>query len=155
MPDKSSARVRVMAVASVGGHWEQMMQLRPSLERYGVRFVTTEPDLLVKAGLTDGHVLPDCNLDQKLKSLHCLLRSFTLVLRERPKVILSTGAAPGFFCLLVGRLIGARTIWIDSVANVEQLSKSGKLARWVATDWLTQWEHLARPEGPHFAGAVL
>lgn len=131
------------------------MQLRDALEPHGVRFATTEPDLLAKAGLANGHLLPDCNLDQKVKSLHCLFRALVLVLRERPRVILSTGAAPGFFCLLAGKLIGARTIWIDSVANVEQLSKSGKLARWVATDWLTQWEHLARPDGPHYAGAVL
>ena len=32
---------------------------------------------------------------------------------------------------------------------------SGRLARRVADAWLTQWQHLARPEGPHYWGAVL
>lgn len=59
------------------------------------------------------------------------------------------------FCLLAGKLTGKRTIWIDSVANVEKLSLSGKLAGHIATLWLTQWQHLSRPDGPHYAGAVL
>ena len=144
-----------MAVASGGGHWEQMMQLRPALELHGVLFVTTEPDLLLKAGIENGYILPDCNRNQIWQSFQCMVKSVALVFRRRPAIILSTGAAPGFFCLLAGKLIGARTIWIDSVANVERLSKSGQLARWVASDWLTQWEHLARPGGPQFQGSVL
>ena len=32
---------------------------------------------------------------------------------------------------------------------------SGRMARPVADAWLVQWEHLGRPEGPHYWGAVL
>lgn len=154
-PADTRSRPRVLAVASQGGHWEQMMLLRSMLDTHATRFATTEAELLEKAGIKDGIVLPDCNRNEPLQSLKCLIRSFTTVLSLRPAVIISTGAAPGFFCLLAGRLIGARTVWIDSVANVEQLSKSGTLARFVATEWLTQWAHLAKPNGPHHAGAVL
>lgn len=152
-PDPSP--IKVLAVASQGGHWEQLMLLRSMFDGHAVRYATTEPDLLIKAGIADGILLPDCNLNEPGKSLHCMFRAFAAVWRLRPRVIVSTGAAPGFFCLLAGRTIGARTVWIDSVANVEQLSKSGKLAKWVAHEWLTQWEHLARPEGPAHAGGVL
>ncbi|HVH03936.1 MAG TPA: hypothetical protein VM891_13525 [Amaricoccus sp.] len=71
-------------------------------------------------------------------------------------MVVTTGAAPGLVALaLAKRLCGSRTVWIDSIANVEELSTSGTHARRVADVWLTQWEHLARPEGPHFWGAVL
>jgi hypothetical protein len=70
-------------------------------------------------------------------------------------VIITTGAAPGYFALRVGKLFGARTIWIDSMANAETLSKSGQEVGKYADLWLTQWEHLARPQGPHYLGAVL
>ncbi|APX66044.1 glucuronosyltransferase [Sphingomonas sp. gentR] len=153
--DAGRTAIRVLAVASQGGHWEQMMLLRSMLETHATRFATTEADLLAKAGITDGIILPDCNLDAPWPSLKCLIRSFVTVFRLRPKVIISTGAAPGFFCLLAGRLIGARTVWIDSVANVEKLSKSGTLAKWVASEWLTQWSHVAKPDGPHHVGGVL
>jgi hypothetical protein len=52
-------------------------------------------------------------------------------------------------------MLGKKAIWIDSVANVEKLSMSGKLAGHIATLWLTQWEHLAKPKGPHYGGAIL
>ena len=69
--------------------------------------------------------------------------------------VISTGAAPGYFAIRIGRLLGAKTIWVDSIANAEELSMTGKLVQRHADVWLTQWEHLSRPEGPGFAGAVL
>jgi UDP-N-acetylglucosamine:LPS N-acetylglucosamine transferase len=78
-----------------------------------------------------------------------------ILLRERPDVIISTGAAPGYFALRLGKWFGARTIWVDSIANVEKLSLSGQRVGKYADLWLTQWPHLARPEGPYFMGGVL
>ena len=77
------------------------------------------------------------------------------IVRARPQIVISTGAAPGLAALFLGRLVGARTIWLDSIANAEKLSMSGKLARHAADLWLTQWPHLAKPSGPQFRGAVL
>lgn len=74
---------------------------------------------------------------------------------ERPEVIISTGAAPGYLGLRIGKWFGARTIWIDSIANAEKLSLSGQLVRNCADLWLTQWPHLARQDGPLFRGSVL
>ena len=64
-------------------------------------------------------------------------------------------AAPGYFAIRFGKWLGCRTIWIDSIANVEQLSMAGQLVKPYADLWLTQWSHLAGAEGPHFMGAVL
>jgi len=78
-----------------------------------------------------------------------------LIVRERPDAIVSTGAAPGYLAIRIGGLIGCRTLWIDSIANVEQLSLSGRRALRHADLCLTQWEHLASQDGPRFEGAVL
>jgi UDP-N-acetylglucosamine:LPS N-acetylglucosamine transferase len=77
-----------------------------------------------------------------------------VVLRERPSVVVSTGAAPGYLAIRMGARIGARTIWIDSVANVEELSLSGRMASAVADLCLTQWPHLAGGR-VRYLGAVL
>jgi UDP-N-acetylglucosamine:LPS N-acetylglucosamine transferase len=92
-----------------------------------------------------------------------LLRLFILapmllgiLIRERPQAIITTGSAPGLVCLALAKLTGgARTIWIDSIANHERLSSSGRQARRFADEWLTQWPHLASADGPHYWGAVL
>jgi hypothetical protein len=51
--------------------------------------------------------------------------------------------------------MGSKTIWIDSIANVESMSMTGQKVGRFADMWLTQWPHLARPEGPFYVGAVL
>ena len=78
-----------------------------------------------------------------------------LLVREWPDVVISTGAAPGYFAIRFAKILGRRTIWIDSIANVEKLSMTGALVGPYADLWLTQWIHLARPQGPYFMGAVL
>ena len=70
-------------------------------------------------------------------------------------MIVSTGAAPGYIAIRLGKLFGARSVWVDSIANPEQLSMSGAMAGRYADLWLTQWPHLAKRDGPYYRGAVL
>lgn len=147
--------IRVLAAASGGGHWEQLMLLRPTLAQYDIRFATTEPAVAVQHGIAGAERLPDCNQNMPFRSVLCALAALRVVLRHRPRIVISTGAAPGFFCILAGRLIGARTLWIDSVANGEELSMCGKLSKRFAHECWTQWEHLAGPDRPRYHGAVL
>ena len=68
-----------------------------------------------------------------------------VLLRVRPDVVISTGAAPGYFALRFGGLLGARTLWLDSIANAEELSLSGTKASRFADLTLTQWPELGKP----------
>lgn len=131
------------------------MLLRDVFDSHDVHYATTLLDLPVRAGIKDATILPDCNRDDVFGSVTCLWQSFALVRRLRPDIVFSTGAAPGFFCILAGRLFGAKTIWLESVANAEQLSMCGSLSVRIANRCLVQWPHLARPDGPHYAGALL
>ena len=74
------------------------------------------------------------------------------MLREHDE---DTGAAAGFLMCFWGKIFGAKVIWIDSIANVDELSMAGQMAGKFADLWLTQWPHLARADGPEYAGAVL
>jgi UDP-N-acetylglucosamine:LPS N-acetylglucosamine transferase len=75
--------------------------------------------------------------------------------KVNPRVVVTTGSAPGLMTLAVGRMFGKKTVWIDSIANVNELSTSGKKARHVADLYLTQWEQLAKADGPLYKGSVL
>ncbi len=155
---------RVLAVASGGGHWVQLMRLRPAWDRHHVTYVTTTGafraevarDAAARGQPAPGYyVVPEANRWQKLKLVRQLLGLAVIVLRTRPHAVITTGAAPGYFALRLGRLVGARTAWVDSIANAGELSLSGKMAGRHADLWLTQWPDLACPEGPDFRGAVL
>lgn len=145
---------RVLAVASGGGHWVQLLRLRPAFEGAQVCWLTTDAGY---AREVEGplYVVRDANRWNKGALLLMFLQVGWRMMRLRPDVVVTTGAAPGYAAVLFGRLFGARTVWVDSLANSDALSASGRQAgRW-AHVWLTQWEHLARPEGPHYWGAVL
>ncbi len=148
------SRFGVLAVSSGGGHWEELMLLRPALASFEPIFATTDAELAKRDGINRFYLLPDANRDQPWHSVRCLIASIRLVLHVRPAVLVTTGALPGLFCLIASRLIGARTIWIDSIANSDHPSLSGRYARPFATDWFTQWPHLATT-GHQYAGALL
>ncbi len=81
---------------------------------------------------------------------------FYAVWRERPEVVLSTGAAPGLLACLFGRILGAKVIWVDSIANTRKMSLSGRLVRPIAHRVLSQWPDVAaRYHGVEYAGEVL
>jgi len=63
--------------------------------------------------------------------------------KEKPNAVITTGAAPGLITLFAAKLFGIKTFWIDSVANVQCLSLSGRIASKFVTQTYTQWSDLA------------
>ncbi len=152
----ATTRKHVLAVASGGGHWVQMQRVAASFAGHRITWVTTLPGYREQVPTDDGfRVVHDANLQRKLGLVLLALQTFWTILVTRPDVVISTGAAPGYFALRFGKWFGAKTIWVDSIANVERLSVSGAKVRRFADLWLTQWPHLADDDGPEFAGAVL
>lgn len=93
------------------------------------------------------YVIGEANRQHPLKALLVVSRSLRVVLRERPDIIITTGSMPlAFYCFLA-KVLGASVVWIDSVANIERLSLSGRFAAMFADLVLTQWPKLARPGG--------
>jgi hypothetical protein len=146
---------RVVAIASGGGHWIQLCRLRPVLDECDTWYVSVDASYAHDVGVDRLTVVRDASRWTKLNLVVQALQVLRVLVRLRPDVVLSTGAAPGFFGLLFGKLLGARTVWLDSLANVEQVSLSGRMSRRLSDLWLTQWPHLDRPEGPRYVGAVL
>ncbi|MEM9381453.1 MAG: UDP-N-acetylglucosamine--LPS N-acetylglucosamine transferase [Planctomycetota bacterium] len=146
---------RLLAVASCGGHWIQLMRLRAAFEGVRVTYVSTRATDRRDVGGCAYHAVVDANRNTKIRLVVQLLQVAWIVLRARPDAVISTGATVGYFACRLGKLVGARVIWVDSIANAEQLSLSGRKAGAFADTWLTQWEHLASEPGPTYDGAVL
>jgi hypothetical protein len=146
---------RVLAIASGGGHWIQLLRLMPAFEECDLAYVTTLPSYREHVRPARFYTVPDANMRRKMALLYMAVRVGLIVLWERPDVVISTGAAPGYVAIRIGRILGAKSIWVDSMANAEKLSLSGQKIGPHVDLWLTQWPHLAGPEGPYYEGAVL
>lgn len=147
---------RVLAIASGGGHWIQMRRLLPAFEGMDVAFVSVSPDYAADVPGHRFYPVRDAHRFDKVRFAVLIGQLAWILLRERPKTVISTGSAPGLVCLALAKyLVRAETVWIDSIANCEQLSSSGLQARRVADVWLTQWPQLQGRQGPYYWGAVL
>jgi len=161
----AQTRKRILAVASSGGHWVQLLRLRPAWYGLDVAYPTTIEgyrDALCAEAWAQGEDEPRfytvvaANRWQKVRLIRQLVGIAWVLLRERPDAVVTTGAAPGFFALQLGRWMGAKTVWIDSIANAEVLSLSGQKAQRCAELWLTQWPHLAdEAKGLRYLGSVV
>ncbi len=155
MTNHTRTRPVVLAVSSGGGHWVQMQRLAPAFAGAALHFATTDATAAGQAGAGRVHVYPDANKDTPLRLALCVLRLAWIVLRVRPDVVISTGAAGGFLAIRIARLIGARTMFIDSIANARELSISARLALGVADRVLSQWPRVAELTGAEYRGAVI
>lgn len=153
--DSNGSRVKLLAVSSGGGHWVQLLRIMPAFDDCEVAFVTVHASYRPQVPNHKFYVVSDANRWTLLGLVKAACKLTWIIWTEKPKIVVSTGAAPGYLALRVGHMLGARTIWLDSIANVEKLSLSGLRIGHCADLWLTQWPHLARPGGPFYAGSVL
>jgi len=120
------------------------MKLEEAWKEHERFYVTTTPQVreeIQKRGRV--YIVGECNRQGPLRTLSVLITCIRIALKERPDIIVSTGAAPACLMCVVARLLGARIIWVDSIANIEGLSLSGRIIRPLAELTLTQWPEVA------------
>lgn len=136
--------VRALLVCSPGGHLQQLLALRPAWEDMDRTWVTLP-------GADVGHLLEGESVvlahGPTNRSLTKLLRNLLLAWRTvrglRPDVILSTGAALAVPFFLVGRLLGCRVVYVESLTRTRSLSLSGRMVYPLAHAFFVQWPQAA------------
>lgn len=150
-------KLRICLAASGGGHLSQLLKLAESYNSYETFYITTTEVMrkkLRKVGRV--YIVGECNRKHPWRVIKVLLRCIRIVYREKPHVVISTGAAPGCLTCFLSKLIGAKVIWIDSITNVQTLSLSGRMVRHIADMLLVQWPELtARYENAEYVGAII
>ncbi|UCC98839.1 MAG: hypothetical protein JSW66_02890 [Phycisphaerales bacterium] len=149
--------LRICLAASAGGHLSQLLKLASSWDGYEIFSVTTAEvtrDELGKFGRV--YVVGECNRECPGRVIKVLMRCIRVVFKERPDVVISTGAAAGCVLCFLGKILGAKVVWIDSITNVERISLSGRMVRRIADLFLVQWPDLAsRYKRVEFIGTVI
>ena len=146
---------RILLVASGGGHWVQLLRLRAAWANADIAYVTVQRSYRDEVPEARFYCVHDATRWSRWALAWMVLQVAWVVLRERPDVVITSGAAPGLVALRVGKWLGARTVWLDSIANVESVSLSGQRVAPFADLHLTQWRHLETTPGPAYRGAVL
>jgi beta-1,4-N-acetylglucosaminyltransferase len=144
----------VLIVCSTGGHLLQMHEMRAAwepFERIWVTFDKSDARSLL-AGERVQHAFSPTN-----RNIPNFLRNLRLAWRvirdERPAAILSSGAGVAVPFAWIGRMHGARTVYVESFTRMDELSLSGRMIKPVADRFYVQWPQLAaRTRRVRFAG---
>lgn len=133
--------VKICFVSSSGGHYEQLRQLKPLLKEYEGFWVTertafqNEADYYLPAvGSNDRHVLWEM----------LLLSGKVLKIwwKERPDVVVTTGALLAVPFALLAKVMRKKVIYIETFARVTDGSRAGKWGYKMADLFIYQWENL-------------
>ncbi len=148
--------VKILAVASSGGHWVQLLRITKALENiFEICYVSTLSDRKNSVKGQRLYMISDFSRTDAMKIVPVFVQALKIVRGENPDVIITTGAAPGLVMVFIGWLFRKKTVWIDSLANVRRLSLSGRIASLFASRIYTQWKGLQRDGRVFFAGNVL
>jgi UDP-N-acetylglucosamine:LPS N-acetylglucosamine transferase len=121
--------MKVLLVCSSGGHFKGLFQLEPFWSRHSRRWVTFDTPTTRMA--LEGEQVhwayspTNRNLPNLLRNT---LLSWSVLLHHRPDLILSTGAGVAVPFLILGKLLGHRTVFVESITRIETLSLSARLA---------------------------
>lgn len=136
---------KLCLVCSSGGHLFQLYSLRPlwlNYARVWVSFSSVDANYLLKnEKVYRAHNPTNRNIKNMIKNSFLALRVLKI---ENPDVIISTGAGAAVPFLYIGRLLGKKTIYIESLTRVKALSLSGKLIYPIVDHFLVQWRDLEK-----------
>jgi len=114
----------------------------PAYARFPHVYVLNDKALLPDDMIGRTHFIAHSERDWKF--LLNLWEAFVILRRERPDVILSTGAGPAVPFALVGRLFGCHILFVETITRITAPSMTGKLMHRLAHDFYYQWPRLAR-----------
>ncbi len=150
--------MNVLLVCSPGGHLQQMLALEPAWREMDRAWVTLAgPDveyLLADEETTLGHGPTNRSLEQALPQPPARLAGAAR--KRRPDAIISTGAGLAVPFFTVGKLLGIRLIYVESLTRTESISLSGRMVYPLADRFFTQWPATAAlRRRAEYAGSVL
>ena len=154
-----NASNKILLSASAGGHLSQMLRIKDAWSTQSncvyVSSVEALREKLQQYGKV--HIVGECNREHPINTFLVMLNCLKVVIKEHPSVVISTGAAPGLLCCLWAKLLfRSKIVWLDSIANTEKLSMSGRIVRPFANLILSQWPDVAaKYNNVEYVGAVI
>ena len=137
--------MKVCLVGSSGGHLTHLYMLKRfwiKHERFWVTFDKEDARSLLQGETFYPAYFPS---NRSIKALIInSWRAFWVLRKERPQLIISSGAAPAIPFFWLGKLFGAKTIYIEVIDRLDKPTISGKLCYFVADVFIVQWEEMKK-----------
>lgn len=144
---------KICFIASTGGHFEQLMMLKPLMDKYESFIITEKTDYSVIKDDRKIYYLKQVNRHEKsfiFKMIDNSIKSIKIFLKEKPDVIISTGALSTIPICIFAKILKRKIIFIESFAKVTSPTLTGKLVYKFADQFYVQWEQMKE----YYPGAI-
>ena len=139
--------MKIVFAASSGGHYEQLLMLKPLMEKYDSVLVTEKTDYSAGDTGIKTYYMHQINRKELLflpKLIANSWRSLVLIIKERPKVMITTGVLAVIPLALLIKMFGGKLIYIESFAKVCSKNLTGNLLYRFADQIYVQWEEMLK-----------
>lgn len=152
---------KVIFISSTGGHFSELMILKPIFENYDFHLITekTASTISLKEEYKNRmHYLIYGTRVKKItyffKTTFNTIKSLVLFIKIRPKAIVTTGTHTAMPMCIIGKLLGAKIVFIETYANVFTPTGSGKFIYKFADKFIVQWEDMLKvyPKATYLGG---
>lgn len=137
--------MKICFVSSSGGHLAHLYMLKPfwqDKERFWCTFDKDDArSLLEDEKLYSVYYPSNRSLKALVINTH---RAIKILHREHPDVIITSGAAPAIPFFWIGKLMGAKTVYIEVFDRIDKSTISGKLCYPVTDKFIVQWKEMKR-----------
>lgn len=144
MKDK---KIKICFCSSSGGHFEQLMMLKPLMEEQDCFVVTEKLEYDVITSEYPIKYVKQINRTDKtfiFKFLYNIVISYGIVLKQRPDLIISTGTLAAVPMIIWTKAFRGKVIYIESFAKIDDPTISGKIAYKFADQFYVQWESMKK-----------
>lgn len=141
---KKKDKLKICFAASSGGHYEQLMMLKPLMEKFDSFVLTEKTSYDAKTEIKTLYVKQVNRKEKKFifSMIHNLLISIKIYIKEKPDVIICTGVLAVLPMCLIMKLFRKKLIYIESFAKVTSPTQTGKLLYKYADRFYVQWDSM-------------
>lgn len=133
--------MKVCLVGSSGGHLTHLYMLKDfwkDKDRFWVTFDKED----ARSILENEKVIPcyyptNRNIKNLIKNTFLAIR---VLLKEKPDLIISSGAAVAVPFFYIGKILGAKLVYIEVFDRIDKPTVTGKLVYPIADKFIVQWE---------------
>ena len=142
---------KVMFISSMGGHLTEMMQLKSIFKDYDYKIVTEKhkSTITLKSKYKSKiDYLLTGNKDHMLRYIfvipYNIIKSLVLFLKFKPDVVVTTGAHTAVAMCYIAKIFRKKVIYIESFANIETKTLTGRLVYPIADKFIVQWHSMLK-----------
>lgn len=142
---------KVLFISSTGGHLSEMLQLKDMFNRYDYKIITEKTKSNLKLKKYYGNRISylvygtkDHKLSYPFKLIYNCFKSLYLYLKIHPDYVITTGSHTAGPMCLIAKIFGSRVIYIETFANINTKTITGKLLYPVSDKFIVQWDSMKK-----------